>query len=109
MTVGKRGLRKRKGINEEMINESDGETVRRLTIRGKTRTKNILQGTMDRAYNLYEKVWEEERAKVKDIILNPTTQFKHSRINNNMSSFKQSLEKNSDRVPNTLISKRGVY
>ena len=56
MTVGKRGLRKRKGINEEMINESDGETVRRLTIRGKTRTKNILQGTMDRAYNLYEKV-----------------------------------------------------
>ena len=27
--AGKRGLRKRKGINEEMINKSDGKTVRR--------------------------------------------------------------------------------
>ena len=27
MTAGKGGLRKRKGINEEMINESEGETV----------------------------------------------------------------------------------
>ena len=42
ITAGKRGLRKRKGINEEMINESDGKTVRCLTIRGKTRTKHIL-------------------------------------------------------------------
>ena len=42
ITVGERDLRKRKGINEEMINESDEKTVRCLTIRGKTRTKHIL-------------------------------------------------------------------
>ena len=39
MTAGERGFRKRKGINEEMINESDGNTVRHLTIREKNKNK----------------------------------------------------------------------
>ena len=60
---------------------------------------------MNRTYNLSEKVSGEERAKVKDSILNPTTQFKHSHIKDNLDISKQSLIKNSDRAPNALMKK----
>ena len=60
---------------------------------------------MDRTYNLSERISGEERANMKDIMLNSTTQLKHSRIKDNLDIFKQSLIKNSDRVPNALMKK----
>ena len=60
---------------------------------------------MDRTYNLSERISGEERANMKDIMLNSTTQLKHSRIKDNLDIFKQSLIKNSDRAPNALMKK----
>lgn len=60
---------------------------------------------MDRTYNLSKRILGEERTKVKEIMLNSTTQLKHSRIKDNLDIFKQSLIKNSDRAPNALMKK----
>ena len=68
-----------------------------------------MQGTIERTYNLSKKVSGEKSAKAKDIMLNPTIQFKHSRIKDNLYMFKQSLMKNSDMAQNALMKKGGVY
>ena len=64
--------------------------------KGKARTKNILQGTIDRTHDLMNDLDRVEREMVKNTMLNPIVQFNQTRINESLNYFKKATEKSNN-------------